>query len=1426
MSDVPGPFSETNRIVTPSIEPPPEQAGSQSATATLEPPPEQSLSSQTVSTPPPEEVQPKRIDLSLINWSTMHEMIDSQVNSPAIQAQFKSDPKIASEAIDTTRAEMSVSKVLGLPLDIVHGNLPAISEAMYGKPLEPKNIFERVSNLWNGMKLSSEYADLYGKKYLGDDSKDTQDSIEETKKKLQQIGPAFGWVGETVLGVAHQLLYQGWYSTKTVADYGLAVLSGELLSKALGWNTYSNFLEFVKNDSSRVFGSLVGGSYGALIDRGVDPKYARVFAGGLGAMQIALLALPMGEAITKPVLDAVVEGTFKTILKGAVDELATTVPGRLAIGATRQTLFAAGMSAANTGLPEVAASLSNRFAGTNVQLKSPGELATEFGKGTLGQAIAGMVMVGSGEALRTILQPHIEAAVNDVVDKVMADEIVKEPPLKIEPVVEPVVEHPITTATKELPQTIGDILENKPTIPVKIEQPPIPTEKTPGQKELFPAEPKVTPQEPTKLTKAQGEALDLATLREDNAFNYIEQDPQIVAMNKKIEDLTAKIEQGKTQFKEQLDQAKADKVAAVKSLRFQIKQRTEVNGYLKDIASIDPKYMNRDLGDQVRAIQKKFSTIGKTTKEGLTPERLDEIKGIHDALSQLDEETGAPLASPYLDMERLSQLPAISLRDLPVEDIRTVRDAILNLNHIQKTRDMIQNGKDLTERAAYRRWAENHVMGYRPDDATQFRADHGQNPNLDAGMAKLWKDSRSEGNAYFSGYSFNAESIFGGKDNPLYEIVAKNVIEAEAREETHTHRLESPVYDDWLKDKMKINRRINLEKYTNYANEQFNEDGFTLNRGEIMSAWMDFQEPNQKASRLSGSGIPRTGQPENKLMISENTFNKFFTHIKPEIEMMSTIAAEQLQKAGDERGAEFEARYGYPMPRVKKGYWPKFPMREGANYKVTMEELQKDLRYVWAAPNESRSIARTGAIGPMYLRNFFDVFHESLADTAHVVEMGPVIEQAAKILFDKKIETTIIQRKGAPLLRMMRDDLKWMAGQARTAQGYENAMDNIGNVLTTMNLTPNIKSGIKQAMLGLRSYNVVRDDAWGKAMAHIAAHPAIANAEAMAMSDRYSTMTRRGGTIEQTQLRRNEMNLGGNRTLRKVLSLRTMMGKAGMFFNKEGTRLSYLIDVQSAKYHTQIEVQRAMEGKPFLSDDFRSAAGVSEEQMRAMNNGSGPTPGEQLTYAGRFGDMIIGETHASSIRGQQVGIQKFSATRLLTKFMTEPLKAFEVQRRVIMQAYRNPTAFNVYKAVKTMVFYTIAEGAAFFGLDTVWNIMFGNTAGSFQSQEKRKPTLLEEEAKANLNYIPGVGQIVTGAMTQAKYPNAYTGNVGGQVGSTIQTSLVAIGQYLFAKSERQRERAGQALMDGMMDLGSSVLLKVSPRPIRNMIRGIVQRVGE
>ena len=732
------------------------------------------------------------------------------------------------------------------------------------------------------------------------------------------------------------------------------------------------------------------------------------------------------------------------------------------------------------------------------------------------------------------------------------------------------------------------------------------------------------------------------------------------------------------------DQAAKDdsQKQAVVNERVRVETVASRNKLIEGFHALDWSKMNKDLGDAVKAIQDKFEQKGHTLKADLGEEKAAELASVHDALQASGNDV-----SPELDLARLKDLPATKLRDLTVNDIRTIHDAVLNLDHIQRMRDKVGKIGHEVEKAHLQKEADTRIA---PPKVSRFGP----------ATSKRIRLIKAHANAIAFSYSSNGEWVFGGKNNPLHDIAVRDPLQDKVEVEPFAYDLEEPARAV-LREKMGIDQQKNPLKWTEYWTKPITADGVTMTRNEVMDNFMDFQNADNRIALLEGGSAIKShvlddGNPALPEQIPEETYQKLFAQLTPEDKEVAAAAAKQLAVAGDHLDQYNQRRHGFPLPR-EENYWPKYVVRKDVPYADDIEAIQRANRQIPIGPSEGRLTKRVGSKGALHTNGFWDKFHESASDTALISKMGESVKAASDILYDPVISDKIERSYGKPMLRQMREDLAAEAGQRETPQSLEKALDVLGNI------TGNLRLGIvssatvpfKMLSLGIRSWAYGSPRSIAESMVDIVTHPRQTYRRAKLMSNRLQTATRRGATLDQTQMLQNTTKLG------KARAVVSQVQRANMALTRASSLQSYVMDTNLAEHEATRQFERAEVGKPF-SDNFKSATGLNEADVKNL------TPEQKFEAAGKYADTVIGETHATNDPGHMVGLQKSAIGRnIFGKFQTEPLKGGEQIRRTLMQAYRKPTFGNISRAAFTVTMYGLLEGVVFYGLDKAKELLFG-----------------------------------------------------------------------------------------------------------------------
>ena len=240
-----------------------------------------------------------------------------------------------------------------------------------------------------------------------------------------------------------------------------------------------------------------------------------------------------------------------------------------------------------------------------------------------------------------------------------------------------------------------------------------------------------------------------------------------------------------------------------------------------------------------------------------------------------------------------------------------------------------------------------------------------------------------------------------------------------------------------------------------------------------------------------------------------------------------------------------------------------------------------------------------------------------------------------------------------------------------------------------------------------------------------------------------------------------------------------------------------------------------------MSEDFKNITGLKEGDVPGLS------PADKTIAAGKFSDAIIGQTHASNIRGQEAGIQKFPVMRFLTKFKSEGIKGFEVVRRTMMQAHRNPTAQNIWKATRVTAFYAIGEGLMFYGLDqagtAITNAIRGLVGKEPLPEPKRnRKEMLGDVAKsigrADAGMVLGLGDMAVEGYNLAVNPQQPNMGPVEQTLAMAPQSFAAVLKMINPHSNQvEKDKAWKQLLSSLTDTGLTTF-GLSQRPLRGLLK--------
>jgi hypothetical protein len=701
--------------------------------------------------------------------------------------------------------------------------------------------------------------------------------------------------------------------------------------------------------------------------------------------------------------------------------------------------------------------------------------------------------------------------------------------------------------------------------------------------------------------------------------------------------------------------------------------------------------------------------------------------------------------------------------------------------------------------------------------SSRFRKDMmaGESPSKRTAIRRAWGRTRGAYNTLGSGYDFNAELVFGGKDTLGYKIAEGYLREKQLHAARQTKDYTKPIMVDGLKS---------LDAYGpvktgNFALQEFTEDGFVLNRGEIWSLWMHYQDANDnRLSALKGLYVPRAENPLSMIEhpMPEETMLKFFNHLSEPEKALLNRSHEILLTLGRLRRDNHWKMHGEELPLIEN-YFRKLVYRGDKDVPMYIEDMMEGWRWMQIVPNEKSSIARENVIVPLILRNFFQEFPEIVRDTMLLVNMGPHLQQAGKILFDPRVSLKIEQTWGRTMLRSMKDNLQLYAERGGSPASWVGTLNEIADFVRSPTISLDlgglsVKPGLKQMMLGIRSAlympTILPRGDWLKALIESVARPGRTRQIADAISDNFNVSRRMGGTIELSTMLNDATSFNKSPVKRALLGARTHIRRVSLALTKSLSNWSFKVDTMAALHFTEREVRNVMHGGQF-TEDFKAATGFTEKDAPNLDN----NVISRLKAAGRYADYIQQESHATSFSSQRAGLLQTPVGRLFGLFKAEALKASESMRRPFMQARRavqayklDPTEYNhrrsmmaISKAVKAGVFYLMAEPAAFYALDQGYATLMGY---------KHKPSPIVSGLLTLGSYVLGLGDVIRGIIDRIQYSSAATStaiNVAGQEIGYLSDGVIAVYHMAFNKKWSEREKAWGTFWNSILAVGLSAM---------------------
>ena len=724
------------------------------------------------------------------------------------------------------------------------------------------------------------------------------------------------------------------------------------------------------------------------------------------------------------------------------------------------------------------------------------------------------------------------------------------------------------------------------------------------------------PVEIPAMTEAQGEALDKATQSAEGTSDYIEKRPEIEKLNTQIEDLQAKVAAGKEEFKAQLDVAKADKVAAVKSLRDQIKKRAEVNTLIKHIEGVDTSEMSDKYKAPIEALRNSFNYHTPTEKT------LSTLRDIREQLAADPEKK-----FPQEQLDRLEKLDKANFRQLSPEDMRLVHDAIMAYKNEWTHEHNVFLGEQRVEK---QKAVNDTILAINRKPAEETKTLKSE--------SNLTKAVQGTGHAVFDGLTElenmnTGVAMVAGEDSLLMGL-QRHIREGHDAKGQWKDKLAAPI-NDWFQEKG-INPRHWYREKTNF--EVPSTDGMLHNRAEIMrgeklTIWGLAQQEGGQDSLLNGIGLRRGKNPDVPVRIEPALLDSILSSVTDEEKsFMMDAFKKTTDMAWPELVKAFVKRFGRE-PAGVEGFYFMIDRMKGYIRGGSDDPFAQQFKDMYGtAVSGAHLTTRQASQAPVNVAPIQDLLQDHIQWASNYIALANPIAEFNKVMTDKNVGNAMRQKYGNDQIQK-----KILMGLNREAGAYvpTNILDKFANFFTRRGVTRglgfNLGSSLINRILGVRAATYVRPGYVARGIIYSILHPR-KTADLLANVQLYKEISQKGASWEMAEAQ--TKTLAG-----KVADITFIPLKWGVRKSVQGEMLGGIWDAQDQMEHGQLnDVVRRNTGltdedlKPKVDPKTGESKGMSREEMvrNSENNAARVTEDTHATvrpYTQSFLSMRGGILH-------------------------------------------------------------------------------------------------------------------------------------------------------------------------------------------------------
>jgi len=400
---------------------------------------------------------------------------------------------------------------------------------------------------------------------------------------------------------------------------------------------------------------------------------------------------------------------------------------------------------------------------------------------------------------------------------------------------------------------------------------------------------------------------------------------------------------------------------------------------------------------------------------------------------------------PDYVMERLSRLDKKNVRDITLEELESIHDAVMHRVHLSKLVHKIKVRRKLQEEAEV---LKDSIIEMKPRDEVKSNivsSQQGVGGRKSAG--KLLKDTFGIRHDH---YDLIVESLAGPNstmDKVLYQGVKEGII--------RQLKYRQDVYSKFETEANKIG----IKDVSEWLTEEIKTGKFKLTRNERMALYNHSKNSDNRRSIIEGGFGFRTSPDPNKVFkITESELNDIIGSLTKEEKAFADIWDKLSEEQYKALNKVFLEKNGYNLPK-EENYYPKevMPLARGKDFES--EEALEKLKGTWTRIGIEKGMLekRRRVNLPIYLNSFTYDVNKSVMKSAAYVGLEIPLSNASKLLYNPDFKRELSERY---------EKITW----TEIEKGLRDIAGDWQSYTTTEELILKVKNNITTAVLGLNPF--------------------------------------------------------------------------------------------------------------------------------------------------------------------------------------------------------------------------------------------------------------------------------------------------------------------------------------------------------------------